>query len=186
MAIAFSWGKLKLSYTFLMYILISVCLGMALVKYMYTLNKQISALIVIILLILVFMFFAKRWFEYGQLKGSAEWTKEKALAQSGSVASLAAQCGDSTQDTITTPTIWPPVVNHCPDFMTIDGTGACVDSNMMYGSRGATGNTKFSYTGKTNVCASVTGQNSQYLRWEGVVQAEGSCNPGNIGKPPSM
>lgn len=185
MAIGFSWGNVSLSYAFIMYVLISISLGMYIVKYMYTLNKQISALIVIILLILVFVFFGKRWFQYGQLKGSAEWTKANALAQSGSAASLAEQCGENTAASATKPTIWPPVVNHCPDFMTIDGTGACVDSNKMYGPRGATGNTKFSYTGTMNVCNSVTGANSQYLRWEGVVQAEGSCNPGNIGKPPS-
>jgi len=184
MAISFSWGNVSLSYAFIMYILISVCLGMYLVKYMYTLNKQISALIVMILLILVFVFFGKRWFQYGQLKGSAEWTKANALAQSGSAASVAAQCGD-TPASGTSLTVWPPVVNHCPDFMTIDGGGACVDSNKMYGPNASTGNTTFKYTGTTNVCNSVTGANSQYLRWEGVVQAEGSCNPGNIGKPPT-
>lgn len=184
MAIAFSWGNVRLSYAFIMYVLISISLGMYLVKYMYSLNKQISALIVMILLVLIFVFFGKRWFQYGQLKGSAEWTKANALAQSGSAASLAEQCG-STPASGTIPTVWPPVVNHCPDFMTIDGSGACVDSNKMYGPNASTGNTTFTYTGTTNVCSSVTGANSQYLRWEGVVQAEGSCNPGNIGKPPS-
>jgi len=184
MAIGFSWGATSLSYAFIMYVLISVCLGMYLIKYMYTLNKQVSALIIMILLILVFVFFGKRWFQYGQLKGSAEWTKSNALAQSGSVASVAAQCGE-TSASGTTPTVWPPVVNHCPDFMTIDGNGACVDSNKMYGPKASIGNTRFSYTGTMNVCNSVTGASSQYLRWEGVVQAEGSCNPGNIGKPPS-
>lgn len=185
MALGFSWGNVSLSYAFIMYLLISVSLGMYLIKYLYTLNKQVSALIAMILLILVFIFFGKRWFQYGQLKGSAAWTKANAVAQSGSAASLADQCGENSTVSGTISSVWPPVVNHCPDFMTIDETGTCVDSNKMYGARGSTGNTKFSYTGTMNVCSSVSGTNSQYLRWEGVVQAEGSCNPGNIGKPPS-
>jgi hypothetical protein len=161
---------------------------MYLIKYMYTLNKQISAMIVMILLVLIFVFFGKRWFQYGQLKGSAAWTKANTLAQSGSVTSLpTGQCADGSTATTIVSTVWPPVVNHCPDFMTIDMTGACVDSNKMYGPNTSIGATKINkYTGKTNVCASVSGANSQYLRWEGVVQAEGSCNPSNIGKPPSI
>jgi hypothetical protein len=188
MAIGFSWGSYSLSYAFIMYILISVSLGMYLIKYMYTLNKQISAMIVMILLILIFVFFGKRWFQYGQLKGSAAWAKANTIAQSNQSGSSIAngQCADGSSATSTVSTIWPPVVNYCPDFMTIDGSGACVDSNSMYGPNGSTGSTKINkYKGNTNVCSSITSTSSKHLRWEGVVQAEGSCNPSNIGKPPS-
>jgi len=80
MAIGFRWGNTSLSFSFIMYILISVCLGLYLIKYMYTLNKSISAMIVLILLILVFIFFGKRWFQHGQLKGSSAWVTANALA----------------------------------------------------------------------------------------------------------
>lgn len=184
MAIGFSWGTTKLSYPFIMYILVSVCLGLYLVKYMYTLNKEISAMIVFVLLILTFLFFGKRWFQYGQLKGTSAWTQMNSAIQSGSASATAEQCGGVSSASV--PTSWPPVVNYCPDFMTIDGSGKCVDSNKLYGTT-SLGQTQIAkYTGNTNVCSSVTDPaKSMYLRWEGVVQAEGSCSPGNIGKKPS-
>jgi len=183
MAISFTWGTEKLSYPFIMYVLISVSLGLYLVKYMYTLNKQISAMIVLILLVVTFIFFGKRWFQYGQLKGTSAWTQANSLAQSGSVAS-AGQCSGSTTETSATG--WPPVVNHCPDFMTLDGSGKCIDSSKLYGTGATKGQTHIPiYKGTTNVCSSFTdATKSQYLRWEGVVQAEGVCNPGNIGRAP--
>lgn len=188
MAIAFTWGNTSLSYPFIMYVLICLSLGMYLVKYMYDQNKPISAMIVLILVIMVFMFFGKRWFQYGQLKGTSAWTQANSLAQSGSVASTSSECGSSSNGSL--PTGWPPVVNHCPDFMTLDGSGKCVDSSKLYGTGTSSSRTNLglteiaSYTGTTNVCSSVTGANSKYLRWEGVVQAEGVCNPGNIGRAP--
>lgn len=189
MAIAFTWGSTSLSYSFIMYVLICLSLGMYLVKFMYDQNKSVAAMILIILLIMVFIFFGKRWFQYGQLKGTSGWTQANSLAQSGSVASTAGQCG-SPESNPAAPTGWPPVVNHCPDFMTLDGSKKCVDSSKLYGTGTASSRTNLgltqipSYTGSTNVCSSVTGPNSKYLRWEGVVQAEGVCNPGNIGRAP--
>jgi hypothetical protein len=183
MAVEFSWGETSLSYAFIMYLLVSVSLGLYLIKYMYTLNKPISAMIVLILLILVFTFFGKRWFQYGQLKGTTAWVQANAGVQSGSSGS-ASQCAGTSSTS--GPTSWPPVVNYCPDFMTIDGSGKCVDSNKLYGTTNL-GKTEIAkYTGNSNVCPSVTDSTkSMYLRWEGVVQAEGSCSPGNIGKLPS-
>lgn len=185
MAIGFSWGTSSLSYPFIMYILVSICLGLYTVKYMYTLNKQISAMIVLILLTLIFIFFGKRWFQHGQLKGSSAWTQANAVAQSGSIAS-ASQCGTSASSA--GPTAWPPIINYCPDFMTIDANGKCIDSAKLYGTSSALGGTIIqSYTGTSGVCPPFTGSPSPntYLRWEGVIQAEGSCNSGNIGRAPS-
>lgn len=186
MAIGFRWGNTSLSYSFIMYILVSVCLGLYLIKYMYSLNKSISAMIVLILLILVFIFFGKRWFQHGQLKGSSAWVTANALAQSDQSGSPSGQCADGSSTT--TASIWPPIVNHCPDFMIIDATGKCVDTNKLYGSGTALGTTIIqTYKGNTDVCSSVIDPaKSIYLRWEGVVQTEGSCNKANIGKPPSL
>ena len=144
MAVGFSWGKTPLSYAFIMYILISVSLGLYLVKYMYTLNKQISAMIILILLLLIFLFFGKRWFEYGQLKGTNSWSQVNAAVQSGSTLSSAECAGASSASGGAT--MWPPVVNYCPDFMTIDSSGQCVDSNKLYGTTniGQTRITKYS------------------------------------------
>ena len=189
MAIGFRWGNTSLSISFIMYILISVCLGLYLIKYMYTLNKSISAMIVLILLILVFIFFGKRWFQHGQLKGSSAWVTANALAQSDQSGSTSGQCADGSSTS--TASIWPPIVNQCPDFMIIDASGNCVDTNKLYGTGPTNANmgktTITRYSGKTNVCSSVIdATKSKYLRWEGVVQTEGSCNPANIGKPPSL
>jgi hypothetical protein len=162
---------------------------MYLVKYMYTQNKQISAMIVLILLILVFIFFGRRWFQYGQLKGSAAWVQANA-AQSGQTSTVASgQCSDGSAATSTNPSMWPPVVNKCPDFMILNETGACVDTNKLYGtsSIGTTTIAAANVGQATDAtCTAVTGNQAQnkYLRWEGVVEAEGSCKKANIGKAP--
>ena len=191
MALGFSWGNTSLSFSFIIYILVSVCTVLYLVKYMYTLNKQISAMIVLILLILVFIFFGRRWFQYGQLKGSTAWVQANA-AQSGQVSTTASgQCSDGSAATTTKPSMWPPVINKCPDFMTLDATGACVDTKRLYGNNTSLGLTTIAVgnVGKATdaTCSSVTGNetNNKYLRWEGVVDTEGSCKKVNIGKPPS-
>ena len=187
MGFGLSWGNTTLSFAFVMYALISISLGQMLTKYMYTLNKSISAMIVLILLILVFIFFGKRWFQYGQLKGTTAWTQANALTQSGSTpTATTGQCSDGSLASVSKASVWPPVVNYCPDFMIVDGSGNCIDKNKLYGPNASAGTTTISkYSGNANVCSSVTGPASKYLRWEGVIQAEGACNPANIGKPPS-
>ena len=189
MALTFTWGTTKISISLIIYLLISVSLGLYLVKYMYTLNKVISAMIVFILLILIFVFFGRRWFQYGQLKGTKDWTLANAAALSDQITTVANN--DACRETETQPAgLWPPVVNYCPDFMTIDSSGNCVDTvNKLYGSGTSIGTSMITkYAGTSNVCPSVaatpTNPANLYLRWEGVVQAEGSCNPGNIGKAP--
>jgi len=188
MAFGLSWGNTTLSFAFVIYILVSVSLGLFLMKFMYTLNKPISAMIVLILLLLIFFFFGKRWFQYGQLKGTTAWTQANALTQSGSTATpTTGQCSDGAAARLNTPSVWPPVVNYCPDFMIVDASGNCIDKNKLYGEPSSLGTTTIStYTGNKNVCSSVTGPASKYLRWEGVIQEEGACNPENIGKPPSI
>lgn len=191
MAVGFSWGNTSLSFAFIIYLLVSVSTVLYLVKYMYTQNKQISAMIVLVLLILVFIFFGRRWFQYGQLKGTSAWTKANALTQSGQTAATAStgQCSDGSSPASKGSSLWPPVVNHCPDFMTVNSAGACVDTNKLYGDGTTIGTTIIPATTTLSSakCTAVTGNSatSKYLRWEGVVQAEGSCNPANIGKAPS-
>ena len=196
---AFTWGSTSLSYAFIIYIVLSICQGLYIAKYMYMQNKPVSAMIAIVLLILVFYFFGKRWFQYGQLKGSKAWVVANAVAQSGStsVAPLASTgLGAQSQSSSTAcgtkastfpTTIWPPIVNHCPDFMILQQNGSCADTAKLYGTTAIGQTVVPAYSGKRDMCSSVTGDSAknQYLRWEGVVQAEGSCSPGNIGKTPS-
>jgi hypothetical protein len=195
---ALTWGSTNLSYAFIIYILISITQGLFIAKYMYMQNKPVSALITTVLLILVFYFFGKRWFQYGQLKGTTGWIKANALAQSGSISTTPisstglagvskspSTCNDPPSTA--SPSVWPPIINHCPDFMTLQTDRSCKDTAKLYGTTEIGKTVVESYTGHKNVCPSVSGTPSknQYLRWEGVVQAEGSCFPGNIGKPPS-
>jgi len=180
MALGFTWGKTSLSFPFIAYILVSVCTGLYLIKYMYMLNKPISAMIVLILLILVFIFFGKRWFQYGQLKGSAAWVQMDAGTSDQTSTALASQCAGSVSPG-TIQTNWPPVVNVCPDFMTLNSSNICVDTNKLYGSGTFTLDTKIN---PTTQCTSITSNFPKYLRWEGVVQQEGTCQYGNIGKIP--
>ena len=192
MAIAFKWGSTTVSITLILYILFSLCTGLYLVQFAYTQNKPISAMIILVLLILVFMFFGRRWFQYGQLKGSQAWVTANALAlssttslPSGSADSIAALC--AAADDGSTPSVWPPVINHCPDFMTMDSSRQCIDTHKLYGTTQIGQTTIPPYTGNSNVCGNLSDPaKSQYLRWEGVVQTEGGCSPKNIGKTPSV
>jgi len=192
MALGFSWGHTTLSFPFIAYILISICLGMYLIKYMYTQGKQISGMIVLVLLILVFIFFGKRWFQYGQLKGTSAWITANALAQSGQSSTPSGKCSDGSSAVSTFSAVWPPVVNHCPDFMTLDSSNNCLDSNKLYGT-GTLGTTTVLYSvpialsGAKAICTTLSPSNDKdtYLRWEGVVETEGTCVAENIGKKPS-
>jgi len=160
---------------------------------MYTQNKPISAMIILVLLVIIFLFFAKRWFEHGQLKGSAGWMQANAVSQSGS----SSQCPDASGATViaTTPTNWPPIINQCPDFMTLNTSNQCVDSKGLYGTGAGIGTFSFSNARATAATSKVVCSNIQnptstnsvaYLRWEGVVQNEGNCIPGNIGRAPTL
>lgn len=193
MAITFKWGSTSISITLILYSLFSLCTGLYLVQFAYSQNKPISAMIILVLLILVFIFFGRRWFQYGQLKGSQAWVTANALAlsesttktSSGSPGSLAELCAAAEDGTI--PSVWPPVINHCPDFMTMDNTRKCVDTQKLYGTTEIGQTFIPPYSGNSNVCGYLSEPTkSQYLRWEGVVQTEGGCSPKNIGKSPSV
>ena len=71
------------------YILLSIVIGVSLYAFLYNRGQNIGAMIVFVLLIAVFAFFGLRWFKGGKLKGS-----------------VADPSGN-----------WPPIVNVCPDFM---------------------------------------------------------------------
>ena len=186
MAIAFTWGSTQISYALIAYAFTSICLGLFIIKYMYTLNKPISAMIILILLILIFIFFGKRWFVNGQLKGTTAATTAAASATASASASAASgQCGGSSTPT-SSPTFWPPIVNACPDFMTINSAGACVDTNALYGNGTLTFPTSQAPATTCNLLQNADTTKNAYLRWEGVTEADGTCKVSNIGRSPSM
>ena len=102
-----------IGFSLIVYILVSVVLGGAIVSKFNSTGQRIAAMISLVFLILIFTFFGLRWFEGGQVKGS-----EKKGA-------------------------WPPIINMCPDYLTAvegtTGTGAseksgtfCVDMKGIY------------------------------------------------------
>ncbi len=105
--------------------LISVVVGGFAVSTLYKRGQTIGAMISLVLLILIFVFYGLRWFSGGNLKGTTS---------SGKIA-------------------WPPIVNTCPDFMVSwkDSTTNsiyCYDAGNVYGLKTATGVTGVS-TGLT-------------------------------------
>lgn len=96
-----------MDYSLIAYILLSVVVGGYAVSTLYQRNQTIGAMISLVLLILIFIFFGLRWFQGGSLKGTKTDGK----------------------------TPWPPIVNACPDFMVSwkDSTGTyCYDAGDLY------------------------------------------------------
>jgi hypothetical protein len=100
------------------YILVSVVIGGVVVNYFNSNGQTTGAMVSLVFLILLFVFFGLRWFEGGELKG----TKKENVA-------------------------WPPIVNMCPDYMTaVEGTTTnpekegtfCIDTKGLYTSQLAT------------------------------------------------
>ena len=182
----FTWGKTTLSYYFLAYTIISASIGIYMIKYAYELNKPMSAIIIMVLLVLLFVFFGKRWFVNGQLKGTpgAVASQVAAAQLAPSAVGASGQCGETTPTSAAT--FWPPIINACPDFMTIDAMGNCADTNFLYGG----GSLLFpAKQPPATICTILQAPNSahtKYLRWEGVVEADGVCKAANIGRAPSM
>jgi hypothetical protein len=181
----FTWGTTTLSYYFLAYTIISASIGLYMIKYAYELNKPMSAMIILVLLVLLFVFFGKRWFVNGQLKGTPGAVASQVAAASGpSAVAASGQCGGTTPGP--KPTFWPPIINACPDFMTIDAMGNCADTNFLYGE----GSLLFpAKQPPSTICTVLQAPNSahtKYVRWEGVVEADGICKAANIGRAPSM
>jgi hypothetical protein len=89
------------------YILVTIVVGSGTVSMLYKRGQTVGAMILLVLLILVFVFYGLRWFRGGNLQGT--------------------QVATGT---------WPPIVNMCPDFMVsyTDTTGVyCYDATNTYG-----------------------------------------------------
>lgn len=101
-----------ISWAFILYIVVSITLGLQAIKYYYATGQPIAAMSLLVLLLLVFIFYELRWFTNFQLKGTA---------------AASATAGGS----------WPPIVNMCPDFMAAwtdpaTGNAYCYDSAKLY------------------------------------------------------
>jgi hypothetical protein len=70
--------------------------------------------------------------------------------------------------------------------MILNASGACVDTNKLYGTSSIGTTTIARGASQDATCTAVTANEAQnkYLRWEGVVESEGSCKKANIGKAP--
>jgi len=77
-----------MDYWLVAYIVITILLGTGFVAMMYKRGQIPGAMILLVLLLLVFVFYGLRWFKSGTLKGTESTTGP-----------------------------WPPIVNMCPDFM---------------------------------------------------------------------
>ena len=142
-------------------------------RYLYNANQPIAAMLCLVLLILVFIFFQMRWFQNLQLKGSSKYVAQAPSTSSGG-------CGTSSQNIDASVNAnWPPIINICPDYM-VTQNGSCVDPAQLYGNQGG-GNgapgTRIP-VGDTN-CANYS---LPYLRWEGVVERQGQCIQSKIRK----
>lgn len=100
----------------ILYSLICVVVGAGSASFLYKRGQSMAAMIALVLLILVFVFFGLRWFPGGNLNG----TKPVAGA-------------------------WPPIVNMCPDFMAsfVDSSNKvyCYDAANIYNMKSATAGT---------------------------------------------
>jgi len=148
------------SFEFIMYILISSTAGLMILKYLYTANMPIAAMLCLVLLILVFIFFQMRWFSNLKLKGTSSYVPQPSASTSGCAA-------DSVSVDTSVNSNWPPIINICPDYM-VSQNGRCVDSNKLYG----TNNAMVSTLLHDRNC---NDYNVPYLRWEGIVERDGQC-----------
>lgn len=101
-----------MDYWVILYSVICVLVGGGSVNFLYKRGQTMGAMILLVLLILIFIFYGQRWFPNGNLNGTRA-AGEKVL--------------------------WPPIVNMCPDFMVTwtdrtDGNKVyCYDANNVYG-----------------------------------------------------
>jgi hypothetical protein len=165
----------------IVYILLCVAVGGGAVSYFYKRQETTGAMVAMVLLILVFVFYGLRWFEAGELKG----TKSPS--------------GD-----------WPPIVNACPDYMALykhtDNKVYCYDAGNIYGLKSVaagnagTVNPKITINGvpdqsaylikdasgnnilKTTLNDVIADQaNGKYVKWEGVWDGQ-SMNTSKVPK----
>jgi hypothetical protein len=156
----------------ILYSLICVVVGAGSASFLYKRGQSVAAMIALVLLILVFVFYGLRWFPGGSLNG----TKPSGGA-------------------------WPPIVNMCPDFMAsfVDSSNKvyCYDAANIYNMKtatagtaglattspmikgtaqpayllqnpGATDKNPLKTTLKNGASALTQDSNGKYVRWEGV------------------
>ena len=98
----------------ILYSLVCIIVGGGFVSMLYNRGQQMGAMVLLVLLILVFLFYGLRWFPGGNLNG----TKPVAV-------------------------VWPPIVNVCPDFMVswtdkVTNKVYCYDAANIYGLQATT------------------------------------------------
>lgn len=124
-----------MDFYFILYILICIVVGGGVVNFLYKSGKTTSALLSLVLLILVYVFYYLRWFSGANTKG------------------------------VEKPSSWPPIVNMCPDFMTTYKSGEniyCYDSNDTYLVKSYPSGSSYLSTGLT--INSESGQTGIYLK----------------------
>jgi len=161
------------SFSFILYILVSSVGGLLLLQYLYKGNKPIAAMLTLVLLILVFIFFELRWFENLKLKGTSKYVSQATNGNSGS-------CSPTTQNVDSAVNgNWPPIINICPDYM-VTQNGKCVDPAQLYGNKGGgNGSPNTQITIGDTDCSHY---NLDYMRWEGVIESNGQCIQSKIPK----
>ena len=114
-------GEFKINYSLLFYYIVSIFIVANLVAYFWSRGQVISAALVGVLLLLVFIFFGLRWFNKPDPN-----------------APKASSCNDPSGNTVDqNPCTDPPNGSSpCPDFMVYyqgpDGKGYCYDINDTY------------------------------------------------------
>ena len=91
-----------MDYPFILYIFVSVCVGLGGMVMLIQSERTLGGLLFLIGSVLIFTFYGLRWFYGENLKATAYSSKQ-----------------------------WPPIVNTCPDFLTLakdnKGKRVCID-----------------------------------------------------------
>jgi len=123
-------GKWKPNYWLIIYYVVCILIMANLAAFFWGRGQSLAAMALVPILFLLFVSFGIRW----------NWFMEK--APPGKIAADSACAGDSAIQSPNTP--FPPVVNMCPDFMTVwkDGLNEkvyCYDANNTYNMKAYTG-----------------------------------------------
>lgn len=124
-----------MDFYFILYILVCILVGGGVVNFLYKSGQTTAALLSLGLLVLIYVFYYLRWFSGTNSKG------------------------------VDKPASWPPIVNMCPDFMTLYKSGEnvyCYDVNDTYLVKGYPGGSGFLSTGMT--INSETGQSALLIK----------------------
>lgn len=156
-------GKWKPNYWLIAYYVICILIMANLASFFWGRGQAVSAMAIVPMLLLVFIFFGIRW----------NWFLEKA-PPGKKVADDACADADSAINSPNTP--FPPIVNMCPDFMsawkdTANDKVYCYDANNTYNMK--------TYNGaglKTNLTINGLGGQSAYLLYDPSKNLE-STNP---------